>query len=69
MSQENPMAVTGERVFVLHLRNLVGRTVTISVMDGALTGTLAQVFPDHVLLMTPEGQAHIRIEAMNYVMA
>lgn len=50
--------------FVRHLRQHVGRQVTLQTATGMLHGRLAEVFPDHVLLRMDGREHHVRIAAI-----
>ncbi|MBC7338838.1 MAG: DUF2642 domain-containing protein [Firmicutes bacterium] len=69
MSAEDPSLVTGfdEPQFVRHLQSLVGQQVQVATVCGTIAGVLRQVFPDHILLETPQGPAHVRMRQMCWV--
>ncbi|MEW6397899.1 MAG: DUF2642 domain-containing protein, partial [Bacillota bacterium] len=53
--------------FVRHLQGLVGQNVQVATVCGTIAGLLRQVFPDHVLLETPQGPTHVRMRQMCWV--
>lgn len=69
MSAESPSLITGfdEPQFVRHLQAMVGQQVRVATVCGAIAGILRQVFPDHILLETAQGPAHVRMRQMCWV--
>ncbi|MEW6546244.1 MAG: DUF2642 domain-containing protein [Bacillota bacterium] len=69
MSSSEPSLISGfdEPQFVRHLHALVGQQVQVATTCGSIAGVLRQVFPDHVLLETPQGPAHVRMRQMCWV--
>ncbi|MDW7673937.1 MAG: DUF2642 domain-containing protein [Bacillota bacterium] len=53
-------------IFVQHMRELVNSRVEVTTTCCTLAGTLADVFPDHLLVLTPSPH-HVRIEEICFV--
>lgn len=56
-----------EPVFVRHLEAMIGQTVQVATACGTLVGVVREVFPDHFLLETAEGGAHVRLRMVCWV--
>ncbi|WP_367756136.1 DUF2642 domain-containing protein [Ammoniphilus sp. 3BR4] len=55
-----------QRPFLSHLRERRGKTITITTMRETLTGTLSNIFSDHILLNVEGRPTHIPFTSILY---